>query len=176
MYGEKHRARTTYIVKRVPRKIFGTLQGLPTVFPPKWGRRVYREARSHRASGARLEGRLRRRVRRGVAGRRAVGQAGVTPRAKRKVRRRPRPGVPPPPAPARAAPVAAALQPGRRRGGGAGRAAQMGGAPGGAWPLASCRWGWEGGWGAGGRGRVRNPDSPVDCGALATALRVAPSP
>jgi hypothetical protein len=115
LYGEKHRARTTYIVKRVPRKIFGTLQGLPTVFPPKWGRRVYREARSHRASGARLEGRLRRRVRRGVAGRRAVGQAGVTPRAKRKVRRRPRPGVPPPPAPARAAPVAAALQPGRRR-------------------------------------------------------------
>jgi hypothetical protein len=159
LYGEKHRARTTYIVKRVPRKIFGTLQGLPTVFPPKWGRRVYREARSHRASGARLEGRLRRRVRRGVAGRRAVGQAGVTPRAKRKVRRRPRPGVPPPPAPApaRAGPVAAALQPGRRRGGGAGRAAQMGGAP-------------------GGRGRVRNPDSPVDCGALATALRVAPSP
>ena len=115
---EKNRARTTYIVKRVPRKIFDTLQGLPTVFPPKWGRRVHREARSHRASGARLEGRLRRRVRRGVAGRRAVGQAGVTPRAKRKVRRRPRPGVPPPPAPARAAPVEW-RQPSSRGGGGA---------------------------------------------------------
>ena len=53
------------------------------------------------------------------------------PRAKRKARRRPRPGVPSPLTPARAAPVAAALQPGRRWGGGAGRAAQMGGALGG---------------------------------------------
>ena len=164
---EKGLARTTYIVKRVPRKSFWTLYGLPTVFPPKWGRRVYREARSHRASGARLEGRLRRRVRRSVAGGRAVGQAGVTPRAKRTARRRPRPGVPPPFVPALAAPVAVALQPGRRWGGGAGWAV-----PGGAWPLASCRWGWEGGGRVargGGRARVRDPDTPVDGGALAAA-------
>jgi hypothetical protein len=126
------------MVKRAPRKSFCPLYGLPAVFPPKRGRRVYREARSHRASGARLEGRLRRRVRRSVAGGRAVGQAGVTPRAKRTARRRPRPGVPPPLVPALAAPVAVALQPGRRWGGGAGWAAQMGGARGGRgrWPVA----------------------------------------
>jgi len=169
------------MVKRAPRTTFCTLYGVPTVSPPKWGRRVYREARSHRASGARPGGRLRRRARRSVAGGRAVGQAGVTPRAKRTARRRPRPGVPPPLVPALAAPVAVALQPGRRWGGGAGWAAQMGGARG-AWPLASCRWGWEGGGrvarraGAdgtpGGRARVRSPNTPVDGGALAATTLI----
>jgi hypothetical protein len=37
---EKRRARTTYIVKRVPRKTFCTLYGLPGISPPNWGRRV----------------------------------------------------------------------------------------------------------------------------------------
>jgi hypothetical protein len=128
--------------------------------PPKRGRRVCSEARSHRASGVRLGGCLRRRARRGgrvgrkVTRRDAAGQAGgpavgacggLLPSCRRPER------------------VAAVLQPRRRWDGGGSRPASPDGRRRGARELASWRL-------ASGDGRQQ--DSSVDGGGVGSLMPV----